>query len=91
VNGRLCGPECWCPDTPHREPEPDWIGDWPIMHGESEHPVPGTRRRLTDYYTTGPDMYCLCGHPNHLTCPESTGEGSVLGMEIHRSSNEESP
>lgn len=78
---RLCGPECSVPHLPHLAPEPDWIGDYPVMHGESERPVPGSG---TPYgaYRGLPDAYCLCGHPDYLTCPEAWGDGSVWGMTI---------
>ena len=83
---RLCG----CPsDAPeHIDPEPDWIGDWPIMHGESERPVPGTSHMLYGHPSI-PDAYCLCGHPNYLMCPEAFVEGSVLGYGVE--SAEETP
>jgi hypothetical protein len=79
---RLCGPECCEQDKPHRDPAPDWIGDYPVIHGESDDEVPGTRR-FNGLYTEGPDMWCLCGHPNYLTCPGwYRGEGTVFGMTI---------
>ena len=43
----------------------DWIGDTPIMHGESERPVPvasGDPRRMPCPLS---DMYCLCGPPRN--------------------------
>ena len=43
----------------------DWIGDTPIMHGESERPVPvasGDPRRMPCLLS---DMYCLCGPPRN--------------------------
>ncbi len=75
---RLCGPDCQSPDVPHLDPEPDWIGDFPVMHGESDRPVPGSGHYLYGFYS-GDDAYCLCGHPNYMTCPEPS---SLLGMEI---------
>lgn len=69
-----CGPECWTPDEPHAEPVIDWIGDWPLAHGESERPVPGTDV-FNGLYTPAPDAYCLCGHPNYMTCPRWISEG----------------
>lgn len=73
---RPCGCAIDAPD--HLEPEPDWIGDTPIMHGErDEDPRPPADRKL---WMTAP---CLCGHPNYLTCPEVWG-GSVMGLEIRR-------
>lgn len=71
---RLCEPGCPTPIYPHREPEPDWIGDAPVMHGESDHPVPSTGG-WNGLYTASPDMYCLCGHPNYLTCPYWISDG----------------
>jgi hypothetical protein len=82
---RLCDP-CPTPDEPHRPPEPDWIGDWPVTHGESEHEVPDSCHFNA---TEGPEAYCLCGHPVYYSCPAAWGEGSISGMEIHRSSNED--
>jgi hypothetical protein len=75
---------CGCPAdaADHVDPEPDWIGDTPIMHGESERPAPGSSHTLYGYPSL-PDMYCLCGHPSYLTCPETWG-GSVMDMEIRR-------
>lgn len=80
MSERPCGPNCPTPDAPHREPEPDWIGDTPILHGESDHLVPGTGG-WNGRFSECPDSYCLCGHPNHLTCPEPS---SLLGMAIER-------
>lgn len=75
---RLCGPDCPTPDLPHRDPEPDWIGDYPVMHGESEYSVPGMEWN---------DMYCLCGHPNYLMCPAWWNGEGVMGMTIERGEN----
>lgn len=78
---RLCGPDCTVPDLPHRDPEPAWIGDMPVMHGESEqHQVPGTGG-WNGLYTASPDAYCLCGHPNYMTCPKWLSEG-IAGWTI---------
>lgn len=71
---RLCEPGCPDPGEPHREPEPDWIGDEPLLHGESERPVPGTGG-FNGFYTVIPDAYCLCGHPNYVTCPKWLTDG----------------
>ena len=67
-----CGPECIWPDEPHLEPRVEWLGDWPLMHGEDEErgDAPGH-----------PTPYCLCGHPNYMTCPRWLSEG-VLSMTI---------
>lgn len=54
---RFCDP-CPTPNEPHHHPEVDWIGDKPIIHGESQ------RTRVNG------DPYCLCGHPNYRMCPE---------------------
>lgn len=83
MSERLCG--CHSEALFHREPEPDWIGDAPIMHGESEHRVPDTGG-FNGLYVDSPDMYCLCGHPNYMLCPAMLrGEGSVYGLTIERS------
>ena len=69
---------CGCPlDAPdHLEPEPDWIGDTPIIHGErDEDPRPFAERVLWNA--------CLCGHPEWGTCPETWG-GSVADLQIRR-------
>mgnify|MGYP001104035584 CR=1 FL=1 len=79
---RLCGDDCPTPDLPHIDPEPDWIGNVPIMHGESEHIVPLTHDQARSRPLFGGDPYCLCGHPNYLLCPEAFGDGSILGMTI---------
>lgn len=79
---RLCGPGCPTPDEPHLDPEPDWIGDYPVMHGESERPVPGTGG-WNGLYRALPDMYCLCGHPGHFSCPGQF-TGGIAGMTIER-------
>jgi hypothetical protein len=65
---------CGCPlDAPdHLDPEPDWIGDTPIMHGERDEPS-------TSFWGAP----CLCGHPNYLTCCEVWG-GSMAGMTVAR-------
>ena len=78
---RPCGTDCPTPDAEHRAPEVDWIGDWPILHGESDHSVPGTGG-WNGVYHEAPDMYCLCGHPNHLMCPAS--DGGIQSMAITR-------
>jgi hypothetical protein len=71
---RPCGCEQTAPD--HFEPEPDWIGDSPIMHGErDEDPRPRSERQL---WMSAP---CLCGHPDYMVCPEAWGS-SVMGLEI---------
>lgn len=85
---RLCG----CGDDyqgpPHIEPQPDWIGDWSVTHGESETPVPGSGERYGGSGTV-PDTYCLCGHPNYLWCPGwFNGEGTVMGMTMQRGGEE---
>ena len=60
---RPCGPDCGVPDELHIEPELDWIGDMPIVHAESDRPVPGGWCGMAA-------NYCLCGHPPYETCPE---------------------
>lgn len=74
MNELQCGPECIYPAVPHAEPIIDWIGDSPLAHGESERPVPGTGG-WNGLYNESPDAYCLCGHPNYLTCPRGWTEG----------------
>jgi hypothetical protein len=85
---RLCGPDCCVPNEPHIDPEPDWIGNYPVMHGESERPVPGTGG-WNGVYNASPDMYCLCGHPNDMTCPEQIS-GGIGGMTIDPADSEDS-
>jgi len=80
---RLCGPHCPTPDEPHLDPEPDWIGDYPVMHGESERPVPGTGG-WNGLYRELAEMYCLCGHPVDYTCPAWLNGGGLAGMTIER-------
>jgi hypothetical protein len=90
---RLCNPDCCDPDGPHVDAVVGWIGDFPLTHGERDemngdplpHDVPGTSYRVGGFVVAG-DTYCLCGHPNYLTCPGAFGEGSVLGVTIERSS-----
>jgi hypothetical protein len=71
---RPCGPDCRFPDLEHREPELDWIGNDPVEHGESDNPVPGTGG-WNGLYTQSPEAYCLCGHPNYLSCPRWATDG----------------
>lgn len=66
-----CGPQCIWPNRSHLEPEIDWIGNSPLAHGESER---------ND--STG-DAYCLCGHPQYLTCPRWATEG-LMSSTIQR-------
>ena len=33
---RLCGPGCSQPNSMHAAPIVDWVGDWPISHGERD-------------------------------------------------------
>lgn len=79
-DARLCGPDCAYPDLEHRAPEPDWIGDYPVMHGESDYLVPDSGNWF------GTDSYCLCGHPDYLTCPGwyGGGPGTLGDMTIYR-------
>lgn len=60
---------CGCPvdEQDHLEPEPDWIGDTPIMHGEREGSWWAT---LDQELFGGP---CLCGHPTYTLCPGDRG------------------
>lgn len=87
-NERLCGPDCPTPEMVHRDPEPDWIGDWPVMHGESDHQVPDSRH-FNGVYMENSEAYCLCGHPVYCSCPGWYGGGGLSGMEIRRA--EETP
>lgn len=81
VSALACGPDCMWPDRPHVEARIDWIGDWPLAHGEDEdRTVPGTGG-WNGLYTESPDNYCLCGHPNYMTCPRWITEG-IASMEI---------
>ncbi len=85
---RLCGPDCPCPDELHLEPGPDWIGDFPVMHGESDHshPDPGVAIDMGGGFTyrIRRDNYCLCGHPVYFTCPAWARGGGIGGMVIER-------
>ena len=75
---RACGPTCPTPDEPHREPEPEWIGNTPILHGESDWLKFDPLQR-----PMGP--YCLCGHPNYMTCPGVwAGEDTLDGLTLYR-------
>jgi hypothetical protein len=87
---------CGCPADAnnHTDPEPDWIGDTPIMHGESERPVPGSSHMLYGYPSL-PDMFCLCGHPFHMSCPaylgiDGWGDG-VMDLELHAAGDDSRP
>lgn len=79
---RLCGPDCCFPELPHLEPALAWIGNDPVMHGESDRLVPGSESTY-DYgdgrgWVPVPGTgvaYCLCGHPNYLSCPAYYTEG----------------
>lgn len=88
---RLCGPDCPTPDEPHREPEPDWIGDYPVMHGESDHQVPGSGHDMTGWgghtYRCCRANYCLCGHPDYQSCPAYWNGGGIAGLTIERGPN----
>lgn len=82
MHARLCEPDCPLPGAVHIDPAPDWIGDSPITHGESDRLVPGSRRH-NGLYWAGPDMYCLCGHPDFMTCPGMwRGPGTVFGLRV---------
>ena len=82
---------CGCPTNApaHAAIEPDWIGNTPIMHGESERPVPGTSHMLYGRPSI-PDNYCLCGHAPYQHCPGTWPEtydtgawgGTVMNLEI---------
>lgn len=78
---------CGCPVdvAGHAEIEPDWTGDTPVMHGESDRPVPGSSHMLYGYPSL-PDAYCLCGHPPYQLCPAWLGidgwGGGVLDLDI---------
>jgi hypothetical protein len=82
---RLCGPDCPTPELPHRDPEPDWIGNYPVEHGESDYPVPGTGG-WNGLYTESRDMYCLCGHPDYMWCP-MWPSGGIGGLTIAQDDN----
>lgn len=88
---RLCGPLCLFPDEAHLEPEPDWIGNTPVMHGESDrkHPDPGTVIDMGGGFTyrMRRDSYCLCGHPEYFTCPAWLDGGGLAGLVIERGRN----
>lgn len=83
-----CGGDCPTPALAHREPEPDWIGDMPIMHGESDYEVPGSGFIPEGYgIRLAIEQYCLCGHPNYLSCPGWFNGGGIGGMVIERGPN----
>ena len=75
---RLCGSSCPVPDERHREPELIWHRDHVgPLHGES-------LRVVSRWGMPGPDggprydpAYCLCGHPDHTTCPGWLDTGSA--------------
>jgi hypothetical protein len=68
---RACGPKCPTPDLPHRDPEPEWIGNTPILHGESDW-------QLFDERWQSLGAYCLCGHPNYMMCPGVWAEEDTI-------------
>lgn len=86
---RLCGPDCCYPDRYHRQPEPDWIGDCPIMHGESDHYVPGTTKHRPEDPWVSSESYCLCGHPGYLTCQRYLEDDTLSGMWIQAAESAE--
>jgi hypothetical protein len=61
-----------------------------IEHGERDalngdplpHTVPNSGGGWNGLYTEWPDVYCLCGHPNYLTC-EAWPAGGVMGLTVH--------
>jgi hypothetical protein len=61
-----------------------------IAHGERDemngdpppHDVPGTGG-WNGLYTASPDKFCLCGHPNYLTCEAHWNGGGVMGLTLH--------
>ena len=57
------------------EPMVDWVGDFPVTHGERGH----------DLDPVNP-MACLCGFndPDYFYCPDSDGEGSIMGATISK-------
>ena len=78
---------CGCPDrTDHVDPATDPVlglahGERSEMNGDPlPHDVPGTGD-FNGLYSPSPDAYCLCGHPNYLTCDRW---GDLLGMTIQR-------
>lgn len=80
---RSCGCPLNAPD--HAEPHVDPV--LYIEHGERSemnddplpHFVPGTGGSER---WQSPDAYCLCGHPNYLTCERLEGWG-VVDLTLH--------
>lgn len=57
------------------EPIVDWIGDWPIMHGERSHELD----------PVNPEA-CLCGFEYYLWCPEAT-TGGIASLTVERTAD----
>lgn len=59
-----------------------------LRHGERSyddpepHYVPGSGIDYGGGYIGSPDAYCLCGHPNYLTCEERDG-GGMTSVTVH--------
>jgi hypothetical protein len=80
---------CGCPDREgHVNPVLD--PDLGLGHGERNalcgdplpHAVPGTGG-WNGLYVESPDAYCLCGHPNYMTCVGQWEHG-LASMTIYR-------
>lgn len=79
---------CGC-DTRDGHVDPALDTDLMLGHGERSascgdplpHDVPGTTW-FNGLYTQGPDTYCLCGHPNYMTCDANWTHG-LLGHVVH--------
>lgn len=61
-----------------------------IEHGERSelnndplpHDVPDTGG-WNGTWTRSPDIYCLCGHPDYITCAAWLAGDGVLGLTLH--------
>jgi hypothetical protein len=80
---------CGCADrTDHVAPCADPVLH--IEHGERDglnhdpepHAVPGTGG-WNGLYTASWDVYCLCGHPDYMSCEAWANGGGVAGLTMH--------
>ena len=55
------------------DPQPHEVPSTRAWHGNTQHPMS---------WQSSPDMYCLCGHPNYLTC--GADDGRVIDLVITR-------
>lgn len=75
-------------DQPHAAPYVD--PDLGLEHGERStlnadplpHDVPGTGG-WNGLYNESPDTYCMCGHPNYLSCMAYLSGGGIGGAIVY--------